>query len=566
MRIKPIFLIASLAGLLCNSSCADLFEDSDGSSSSPAEWTFAVYMAADNNLAYSGVLDLFEMERVGSSDELNVVVQAEFSEHHMVLDDGSGLVALDPSDLGLQTYQTSRFRVTADGDPYLVDSAQQVIGDRDMAGTEALANFIKWVKSDYPAEHYALVLWNHGSGWAGALQDESANHYMTMPELEDALIQGGLKLDIINFDACLMGMYEVAALIKDHAEFMVASEHTIPGLGNPYHMVLADLARDPGMSPRELASSMVDDFESWYSMQDESITLSALDLSQFEQLDVMVGELGRLLFDGITTGMETDAIEQARSAARYYHETSHKDFYHFLENIELFCTSADIRGKAGEIKDHISSSLVINNTWKNSTLGMEMSGSHGVAVLVPSPGDLPDSGRSSLDYYTYAHENWKDFVTLMAGQGYSVIETGFSFLISWDNPDADVDLYVEEPSGEWASPWMGSVSSNGILSVDSYDSGVPMEFYDSQDYVMPGVYVLFANLYSMEGQSGQTINFYVDTDTADGFDYQLCDSFTFDSTNPAPAYWWEDPQEADNVASGEYSDWYISESCSIVAQ
>src|SRR4029453_4230465 len=26
-------------------------------------------------------------------------------------------------------------------------------------------DFVSWVAANYPAEHYALVLWNHGQGW-----------------------------------------------------------------------------------------------------------------------------------------------------------------------------------------------------------------------------------------------------------------------------------------------------------------------------------------------------------------------------------------------------------------
>ena len=44
------------------------------------EWTVLVYMAADNNLAISGILDIDEMEAGGgSSAAVQVVVQGEFN-------------------------------------------------------------------------------------------------------------------------------------------------------------------------------------------------------------------------------------------------------------------------------------------------------------------------------------------------------------------------------------------------------------------------------------------------------------------------------------------------------
>ena len=175
-----------------------------------AKWTFAVYMAGDNNLAMASLQDLMEMEAIGSTKDVKVVVQAEFADEYMTILDGSTLIYFPPQTFNLSTYETSRFKIVKDGDPNIIDSQQIVLGDKDMASSQTLANFIKWVKNNYPAEHYALVLWNHGSGWEGVLQDQTANHYMNMQELKSALEAGGIHFDVIDFDACLMGMYEVA--------------------------------------------------------------------------------------------------------------------------------------------------------------------------------------------------------------------------------------------------------------------------------------------------------------------------------------------------------------------
>jgi predicted RNA-binding protein with PIN domain len=43
--------------------------------STQADWTWLVYMAGDNNLEGAGKEDLDEMKEVGSSSELNIIVQ-----------------------------------------------------------------------------------------------------------------------------------------------------------------------------------------------------------------------------------------------------------------------------------------------------------------------------------------------------------------------------------------------------------------------------------------------------------------------------------------------------------
>ena len=49
--------------------------------SSSARWTWLVYMAGDNNLEGAGRDDLKEMQQVGSTDDVNVLVQFDTEEN-----------------------------------------------------------------------------------------------------------------------------------------------------------------------------------------------------------------------------------------------------------------------------------------------------------------------------------------------------------------------------------------------------------------------------------------------------------------------------------------------------
>jgi hypothetical protein len=61
--------------------------------SSPADWTFMVFLAADNNLESAGIKDFLEMAAVGSSAEVNIVVQFDRIAGHALreLDDHQAL-------------------------------------------------------------------------------------------------------------------------------------------------------------------------------------------------------------------------------------------------------------------------------------------------------------------------------------------------------------------------------------------------------------------------------------------------------------------------------------------
>jgi len=238
------FICLLLAG--CNSGGDGDSDDTLPEPSASADWTYMVYMGADNNLSTAGLFDLNEMETAGSGEKVNIVLQAEFSSFYT-----------DFSAIGHDGYggETLRFLVKNDGNPDNVNlNAGKSIGNVDMGSPAALTNFIKWAAASYPAKHYALVIWDHGAGWKksalfkGAVQDETSDSFMSLPMLAGAVRSAGVPLDVINFDACLMAMYEVAFEFSGLTDYMVFSEEVEPGEGDPYDTILSALKNRPGLT------------------------------------------------------------------------------------------------------------------------------------------------------------------------------------------------------------------------------------------------------------------------------------------------------------------------------
>jgi hypothetical protein len=67
----------------------------------------------------------------------------------------------------------------------------------------------------------------------------------------------------------------------------------------------------------------------------------------------------------------------------------------------------------------------------------------------------------------------------------------FSYNITWDNPDVDLDLLVIEPQAILAGPSEGSVSANAFSSADSYLSGQATETYTANAELARGNYEVF---------------------------------------------------------------------------
>jgi len=119
-----------------------------------AEWTIMVYMDGDNNLEPFAIDDFLEIAEVGSTDEVNIVVQ---------LDRIHSTEGWDDIRFG-DWADCKRFYVEKDMEP-VSDNAVQHLGEIDMASPDELTDFISWATATYQAEKYMLVLWNHGDGW-----------------------------------------------------------------------------------------------------------------------------------------------------------------------------------------------------------------------------------------------------------------------------------------------------------------------------------------------------------------------------------------------------------------
>lgn len=531
-------------------------------------WTYAVYMAADNNLAVDGLLDLMEMETVGSTPQMKVVVQAEFSPRYL---QQSNLT--QPQQIGLQTFGTSRFVIKRDASPNeRIDTPQQPIGERVMSSPEALTEFIRFVAESHPADHVALVLWNHGGGWQGVCEDETANRdYLMLPEVTAALAQAGVKIDVLNFDACLMAMHEVAYSVAGHADFMVASEETEPGAGDPYDLILGDIAANPAISPRELAQRIPSRFKQSYVQApangSESATKSALDLSKFMALDAALGGLADVLRAGLPN--ERAAIEQARQATQAYKLNGSHDLGRFAENLRGATASAEVRAACDQVLARLGEVVIANEFHSGSRTGQQpspnVSGSTGLAVIVPQASDFGANGPTSFESYRQfageaMHPSWLgllgDLLNGDATTPQSVGEANFGIAIVWDDPNADVDLYVIEPDDAFHAPWMGSVTPNGFFGGDSSATGQLVEVYNSRPSIARGRYDFVANLYSSS-------NLFVDVEVyffdlqAGVNDWTLLDTITLSPLSPAPLDWFEHEQDINALLDNQFSDWNV---------
>jgi hypothetical protein len=365
-----------------------------------AKWTVMVYLAGDNNLSDAGEKDLEEMSTVGSTADVNVV--AEFDrigdEHH-----------------------TKRYHVRR-GDCAEVDD----LGETDSGDPSVLLDFVSWAVEHYPSQRYALILWNHGCGWAptemdkiargvgtrdyslreasersasplgkvffrptletifglatpedrAICSDDGSGHSLDTVELGRVLEQAthklGHHLDLLGMDACLMSNLEVAYQARPFVSYIVASEESEPNDGWPYDAVLSKLVGEPDLPTPDLAAHIVNAYVKSYVDQGYSgpVTQSALDLSRVGALTEPVDKLAQALIQSLPDA-KTELWTAQRSSAHFWHNTLW-DIAHLSEELEGLATDDAVRQAAGEVRTAMqpgTSNFVIAESHNGAKVG-----------------------------------------------------------------------------------------------------------------------------------------------------------------------------------------------------
>ena len=273
-----------------------------------AEWTVMIYLDADNDLESFGVDDFLELATIGSDSSINYVIQMDrINGYDTTYDDWT---------------DCKRFYVEKNMTPTR-QNAIQSLGEINMGDPDQLANFIQWSMTNYAAQHYALILWDHGDGWRKRSRSKLTRAIcwddtdgdgsgLSMIELKSVLSSLSTKPDLVGFDACLMGMIENAYMLKQAGvSVMVSSEETEPGDGWPYDQIASGLALHPSWTPEALGDWIVDQYYLSYQMDE---TQSAIDLSK---IDPVISALANLATDIQTNWQgDVDSIHQSAQNLR----------------------------------------------------------------------------------------------------------------------------------------------------------------------------------------------------------------------------------------------------------
>lgn len=385
-------------------------------------WLVMNYQDADDQVLEQDIfIDLNEMERIGSTENVRIVTQ---------IDRFRGGFSGDGD-----WHSTRRYLVQYDDDLSRIGSELvEDLGEVNMADGDSLVDFVTWAISTYPSDRYVLILSDHGMGWPGGWSDPAPggrdggsaplinqlpHDSIYLAELDDALAEiqaqtGIEKLDLIGMDACLMSQLEIYSMLQPYALYAVASEETEPGLGWAYSAFLSLLVYDPSISTADLATNIVETYidqderivddqarleflrqntssggffgpsrisaEQIVDQLEKNITLTAVDLETFPDLIASFNDFTYAM-QNIDQGLIASARNYAQSYTSIFGNQvppSYIDLGHFVQLVAKQTNDNQVRNAASEVLNSLQNVIVAERHGKSKP------GSTGIAIYFPN--------------------------------------------------------------------------------------------------------------------------------------------------------------------------------------
>jgi len=336
--------------------------------------------------------------------------------HSYVIEDLQELEQIDSTEEVQILVMLGSFKTDGDCKYYHVktDSSEVVLhlGKKDMSDPTSLRDFIGYGIENYPAEHYMLIINDHGRGWKGVCYDaiNGAGNWMDLSDLSYAL--SGFEFDIIWFYTPSMATAEVAYQIMERAEYMIASQFKWY-LGNIMgsSVWLPYLTDDPDRDTRLFAYKIAEAIDSAARNIEPIRRFQSvlIHLARIPQLATHVSNLGRNLIDS-TGSYWTEVWDAWRGSDIFYDSDS---------------SFVDLREFARQLKSQPN----LNTTIKNDAEKVETSVSgdygavlakfmyppdykipSGISIHFPWNQELFDS--TSYVQLDFSETNWYSFISI----------------------------------------------------------------------------------------------------------------------------------------------------------
>jgi hypothetical protein len=366
------------------------------SPASGAAWTAMLYFAGDNDMCdeYPILIERMEQElgsKIGDDGFLNIVVQ--FDRH-------AAYCAGQDS--------TIRFVVQEDGN-YQDGINHWDLGELNTGDPQTLTDFATWSMQNYPADHYYLAIDNHGGGLTGIASDTTDNDEISNLEMRGALKQitnnGQHKLDVLAYEACLMGLYETAYDVREFTDYLFFFETVSWPNREAYSGYLGDERFTPMSTGYDLGKIM---FDEYVEAVDSPHTPALIDTAQLDELNVAVNAWADTLRALARTSKP--AMTAARQAAQKIDILSDNNKYLDLWDLADHMAAQGLAVPQSEaVKAAIDAAVI--NTNNHSFGNHNYDNAHGLSIFWPE--DTSGAYQNYINdqvYATTSESTWDEFL------------------------------------------------------------------------------------------------------------------------------------------------------------
>lgn len=384
------------------------------------DWTIMFYLNGENNLGPQFAVAVDSMEQVGSTANMNVVVE-----------------------LGLQQQGAKRMFIrkkTGAVSSSVVVSSNPAA---DMGNYKDAIDFMKWAKSSYPAKHYMFVIGNHGGGWRDlvwtglpannastkGISYSSANDYIHTQQLGEIFRQAG-PVDVFFMHACSMQMAEVDYEVKDYVGVIVASEEALyMGGGISYIDLLDYIAAHPDAPAASIGRVLEKSEQTGMAQYDANIpaTLSTINAAALRGLPAKLNAFA----DAVMNANDTTAAAYAvKNVLRFNSpttdedaekmESTYVDLYDFVKLLSQQSGNTGVNIAAQNLMNYITGELILSSISEHvDTQGVDYRRCKGIAINMTLKDHNPTNQLGTLtfrDGTKYADialskaSHWADFV------------------------------------------------------------------------------------------------------------------------------------------------------------
>ncbi|MCL2150790.1 MAG: clostripain-related cysteine peptidase [Coriobacteriia bacterium] len=207
------------------------------------------------------------------------------------------LEGVDPNQTNYLVYQGDTLRMDKQG-------PQSNMGD-----PQTLADFLAYCNQNYPAEHQALILYDHGGGsLMGTCNDDNyAGDSLSLPELSAVIGSrpaASGSYELIGLCACLMSTIDCVSVFNGYCNYLVGSEEVELGCTWDYTKIFSAIANDPGLGGAKLGQVIG---EGYYAQCEAAgytmyTTSSVIDMSKADELLAAFNAVGDELLQGAAAG------------------------------------------------------------------------------------------------------------------------------------------------------------------------------------------------------------------------------------------------------------------------